>query len=92
RVIATDASAEALAVARHNAQRLGAANVEFRAGDWWSPLAGERFDAVVSNPPYIAADDAHLTQGDLRFEPPAALASGADGLDALRTIAGGACA
>jgi len=92
RVIATDASAEALVVARGNAQRLGVANVEFRAGDWWSPLAGERFDAVVSNPPYIAADDAHLTQGDLRFEPPAALASGADGLDALRTIAGGACA
>src|SRR5690606_1219048 len=87
RVVATDASAGALAVARGNvaAQRIG--NIAFRHGDWWAPLAGERFDVVASNPPYIADGDAHLAQGDLRFEPRSALASGADGLDAIRRIA-----
>lgn len=85
--VATDASSEALAVARGNAVRLGLRNVEFLQGDWLAPLTGRRFDMIVSNPPYIEADDAHLTQGDLRFEPPAALASGADGLDAIRRIA-----
>ncbi|WP_425608254.1 peptide chain release factor N(5)-glutamine methyltransferase [Thermomonas flagellata] len=86
RIVATDASGEALAVARRNAQRLGLGRVEFRQGDWLAPLAGERFDLIASNPPYIERGDPHLAQGDLRFEPPAALASGADGLDALRAI------
>ncbi|WP_101925209.1 MULTISPECIES: peptide chain release factor N(5)-glutamine methyltransferase [Luteimonas] len=89
-VVATDASAGALDVARTNAQANDLAHVVFRAGDWFAPLAGERFDVIASNPPYIADDDAHLQQGDLRFEPPSALASGADGLDAIRVLVAGA--
>ncbi|HVI60317.1 MAG TPA: peptide chain release factor N(5)-glutamine methyltransferase [Luteimonas sp.] len=85
-VVATDRSAAALEVARGNAEALGLGNVAFRAGDWLQPLAGERFDAIASNPPYIADGDAHLREGDLRFEPRGALASGADGLDAIRAI------
>lgn len=86
-VMATDASSAALAVARSNADALGLSRVAFREGDWFGPLAGERFDLIASNPPYIADDDAHLQQGDLRFEPASALASGADGLDDIRRIA-----
>jgi release factor glutamine methyltransferase len=86
RVVASDASSAALAVARGNAGRLAIGNIEFVQGDWCVPLGGRRFDLIVSNPPYIAAGDVHLRQGDLRFEPHAALASGADGLDAIRTI------
>ena len=91
-VVATDASVDALAVARRNAQRLGIRNVRFVQGDWLAPLVGERFALVVSNPPYIEAADPHLAQGDLRYEPAAALASGADGLDAIRRIVADACA
>jgi release factor glutamine methyltransferase len=87
-VVATDASAAALDVARANAAALQLRNVEFREGDWLSPLAGERFDLIASNPPYIALGDPHLGEGDLRFEPASALSSGADGLDALRAITG----
>jgi release factor glutamine methyltransferase len=90
RVIATDASESALEMARGNAARLCIGNVEFRQGDWYAGLAGEHFDVIVSNPPYIAEDDPHLHAGDLRFEPPAALASGVDGLDAIRVIVRGA--
>ena len=90
RVTATDASATALDVARGNAERLGVGNVGFAAGDWYAALGDARFDLIVSNPPYVAADDAHLAQGDLRFEPASALASGADGLDAIRHIVAGA--
>lgn len=86
RMVATDASVAALDVARANARRLGIGNVEFAHGDWCAALSGRRFDVIVSNPPYIAETDAHLQQGDLRFEPRAALASGADGLDAIRSI------
>jgi release factor glutamine methyltransferase len=89
-VVATDASEAALAVAADNARLLGLGNVAFRQGDWFAPLSGERFDLVASNPPYIALGDPHLDAGDLRFEPPAALASGGDGLDAIRRIASGA--
>lgn len=85
-VIATDASVAALEVARGNAARNGIANVEFREGDWFTPLAGETFVLIASNPPYIAEGDPHLRRGDLRFEPPSALSSGADGLDAIRRI------
>ncbi|MFC4528575.1 peptide chain release factor N(5)-glutamine methyltransferase [Dyella halodurans] len=85
-VVASDASADALAVARRNAERLGIANITFVQGDWLAPLADQRFDLIVSNPPYIEADDPHLAQGDLRFEPASALASGHDGLDAIRRI------
>jgi release factor glutamine methyltransferase len=86
RVVATDASAAALEVARGNADALRIGNVAFRHGDWLAPLAGERFDLIAGNPPYIAAGDPHLGEGDLRFEPGVALASGSDGLDAIRTI------
>lgn len=90
RVLATDASAAALEVARDNARRNEIANIEFRHGDWYAPLDGECFDLIASNPPYIAEGDAHLEQGDLRFEPRFALASGEDGLDAIRILAAGA--
>ena len=87
RVVAVDLSGGAAAVARRNAARVGlAARVEVREGAWFAPVAGESFDLIASNPPYIEADDPHLAQGDLRFEPPGALASGADGLHDLRTI------
>ncbi len=86
-VVAVDLSPGAVAVARRNAQRLGlAARVEVREGAWFAPVAGESFDLIASNPPYIEADDPHLAEGDLRFEPRSALASGADGLDDLRLI------
>lgn len=86
RVLAADASDAALAVARGNAERLGIANVEFAQGDWCVALGERRFEIVVSNPPYIADADPHLARGDLVHEPRAALASGADGLDAIRAI------
>ncbi|MFN3703922.1 peptide chain release factor N(5)-glutamine methyltransferase [Thermomonas sp.] len=89
-VVATDASRAALDVARGNAQRNGLGNVVFRPGSWWEPLGDEVFDLIASNPPYIAEGDPHLEQGDLRFEPSMALSSGADGLDAIRTLADGA--
>ena len=91
-VVATDLSTAALAVAQRNAQRHGLANVAFRAGAWHAPLGQERFDLIATNPPYIASDDPHLVQGDLRFEPPTALASGSDGLDDIRVIVAGAAA
>lgn len=86
RVIATDVSAQALAVARENAARHGIANVEFRQGAACDPLHPGRVALIVSNPPYVAEADPHLKQGDLRFEPRSALAAGADGLDVLREL------
>ena len=86
-VSASDVSPAALAVARLNADRLGLP-VEFAAGPWWSPWTGRRFDVVVANPPYIAADDDHLA--DLRHEPLIALTPGGDGLGALVAIVAGA--
>lgn len=85
-VVAVERSAHALKVARLNAERLGAANLQLLQSDWFSALAGQKFDVIVSNPPYIASDDPHLQQGDLRFEPTSALASGKDGLDDIRSI------
>ncbi|HXU92122.1 MAG TPA: peptide chain release factor N(5)-glutamine methyltransferase [Gallionella sp.] len=85
-VTAADFSNDALEVARDNALRLKIGNARFVQSDWFSALAGERFDLIVSNPPYIADADAHLSQGDLRFEPRTALASGPDGLDDIRRI------
>jgi release factor glutamine methyltransferase len=90
RVLATDASTDALAVARANAERLALGNVTFAQGDWCDALGDARFHVIVSNPPYIAESDPHLDAGDLPREPRAALASGADGLDAIRQIV--ACA
>lgn len=84
-VVAVDASGDALAVARRNAAMLDG-RVEFVESDWLSALAGRRFDIIVANPPYIAAGDPHLGQGDLRFEPRHALTPGEDGLAALVAI------
>jgi release factor glutamine methyltransferase len=91
-VIATDVSDDALAVARDNAKRLALANVAFARGSWYDALGGDAgpFDAILANPPYVAAGDPHLEAGDLPHEPSVALASGDDGLDALRVIVAGA--
>lgn len=92
-VVATDRSQAALAIAGANAQRLGIANVAFAQADWYEGLpsgASAGFDLIASNPPYVAAGDAHLREGDLPFEPIGALAAGDDGLDALRVIVAGA--
>ncbi|NND45699.1 MAG: peptide chain release factor N(5)-glutamine methyltransferase, partial [Xanthomonadales bacterium] len=85
-VTAVDSSAAALGVAAANARRLDIANVEFVGSDWFAALDAERFDAIVSNPPYVADCDPHLDEGDVRFEPRAALVAGADGLSAIREI------
>ncbi len=92
RIAATESSAAAAEVARANARAHGCAGrVELVLGSWFAPVAGRRFDLVVSNPPYVAAGDAHLGRGDLRFEPPQALTDGsADGLASLRAIVDGA--
>ena len=90
RVMASDVSAAALAVAAANAWDLAAA-VRFVEGSWYEAVPpGEGFDLIVSNPPYVASDDPHLDQGDLRFEPRGALTDGADGLDDLARIVRGA--
>jgi len=86
-VTATDLSADALAVAQGNAHRLGLA-VKYLQGAWWQPLAGQRFELLLSNPPYIAGDDPHLPA--LRHEPRLALTPEGDGLDSLRQLAAGA--
>lgn len=88
-VSACDLSQTALQVARGNAARHGT-QVDFRHSDALDAYAGQRFDIIVSNPPYIAEQDAHLGQGDVRFEPRLALTSGADGLALIRQIAGDA--
>jgi release factor glutamine methyltransferase len=85
-VIAVDASEAALTVAQSNAQSLAIVNVNFLQSDWFSAINQQRFDVIVSNPPYIEQNDEHLRQGDLRFEPISALASGKDGLDDIRRI------
>jgi len=90
RVLTTDLSAQALEVARANAAALALTQVEFRQGDWFEPLAGERFELLLSNPPYVAADDPLLARAPLVHEPRRALAAGADGLACLRTLARGA--
>lgn len=86
-VIATDVSAEALAVAQQNARQLDLANVEFLQGDWTQAVTSQSFDLIVSNPPYVNSGDPALQQ--LRHEPLQALAAGSDGLDAIRCISKG---
>ena len=89
-IVAVDRSPEALAIARENADILlrdRASAIDFRISDWFSALDAERFDVIVSNPPYVADNDPHLSQGDLRFEPKLALAAGPRGLDFLAHIA-----
>jgi release factor glutamine methyltransferase len=84
RVVATDASAAALEVARRNALRFNL-EVELRHGRWFEPVAGERFEAIISNPPYVVVGDPHLAA--LPYEPRIALLGGADGLDGFRVLA-----
>lgn len=88
-VTALDVSNNALAVAQRNAARHGA-TIQLLQSDWYGALANQQFDIIVANPPYIEAGDAHLSQGDLRFEPVDALTDHADGLSSLRTIIAGA--
>ncbi len=85
-VTAVDRVEEAVALAERNRQRLKLGNAEFLQSSWFDGLAGERFDLILSNPPYIAADDRHLDEGDVRFEPLSALVAGVDGLDDIRQI------
>lgn len=85
-VTAVDFSENALKIAQENAENLNIQNITFLQSDWFSALENRRFDVIVSNPPYIEENDAHVGQGDLRFEPKSALTSGADGLDDIRKI------
>jgi release factor glutamine methyltransferase len=84
RVVATDASAAALEVAKRNSVRFGL-EVELRHGRWFEPVAGERFEAIISNPPYVEAGDPHLAS--LQYEPRFAIVGGTDGLDGFRILA-----
>jgi release factor glutamine methyltransferase len=88
-ITATEISAAALAIAEENARLAGIENINFAVGSWCQPLKSQQFDMIVSNPPYIRADDPHLEQGDLPAEPQHALVSGTDGLDAIRQIISG---
>lgn len=85
-VTAVDRVPEAVALAERNRQRLGLNNATVLSSHWFSALDGQRFQLIISNPPYIASSDPHLAQGDVRFEPASALVAGADGLDDLRLI------
>jgi release factor glutamine methyltransferase len=85
-VMGVDRIAEAVELAERNRQRLAFNNARFTQSHWFSALAGQRYQMIVSNPPYIAADDHHLAEGDVRFEPSSALVAGADGLDDIRHI------
>ncbi|MBD8623677.1 peptide chain release factor N(5)-glutamine methyltransferase [Pseudomonas sp. CFBP 13727] len=87
-VTAVDRVAEAVALAERNRVRLNLGNARVLESHWFSALQGERFDLIVSNPPYIASADPHLRAGDVRFEPASALVAGEDGLDDLRLIIG----
>ena len=92
KITATDISATALQVAQQNAERLipfeNRANIAFIKSDWYSNLGDTLFDVILTNPPYVAENDPHMQQGDLRFEPANALTPGGDGLDAFRAIIG----
>ncbi|KMM80450.1 peptide chain release factor N(5)-glutamine methyltransferase [Pseudomonas deceptionensis] len=85
-VTAVDRVLEAVALAERNRQRLQLENVKVFTSHWFSALADQRFDLIISNPPYIAAGDVHLAEGDVRFEPESALVAGVDGLDDIREI------
>lgn len=85
-ITGVDRVPEAVALAERNRTRLKLSNASFVASHWFSALDGQRYQLIVSNPPYIAADDRHLAEGDVRFEPSSALVAGADGLDDIRLI------
>jgi release factor glutamine methyltransferase len=85
-VTAVDYSDDAIAVAQKNAEQLNINNVRIIASNWFRKLSNEKFNYIVSNPPYVATNDPHLNQGDLRHEPQLALVAGSDGLDCIRLI------
>lgn len=85
-IIATDISVEALAIAGDNARRHKIKNIRFIESNWFERLEQQRFDLIISNPPYIAEHDEHLSQGDVRFEPLSALTSGETGMDDIQHI------
>lgn len=89
-ILGCDVKASAVALAKTNAQRLAMTNVAFQQADWFDGLTDQRFALIVSNPPYIAADDPHLREGDLRFEPSSALVAEQNGLADLQYIVAGA--
>lgn len=91
-VLAVDVVLEAVALAERNRCRHGLNNVSVMESNWFTRLAGRRFDLIVSNPPYIEPDDPHLLEGDVRFEPHSALVAKNRGFSALETIASGASA
>src|SRR5262249_50639206 len=84
RVLGADVSPGAVALARRNAQRLAIANASFIVADWFDGVPREAYEVIVANPPYVAEDDPHLGEGDLRFEPSEALTPGPDALSAIR--------
>ena len=86
RVTAIDRSPAALAVAKENAERLNITNVDFDEGDWFAPLAEKKYQVILSNPPYVADQDPHLKQGDVRFEPTGALEAGPQGMNDLEIL------
>jgi release factor glutamine methyltransferase len=86
-LIAMDNSVSTISVAKLNADHLKIKNINFILGDFCESLPDEKFDLIICNPPYIAEDDPHLMQGDVRFEPRSALVAGRDGLDIIRKIA-----
>ena len=86
-ITAIDNSAEALAIAKANAETHKVKNVAFVESNWFDAVSTKRFDVIVSNPPYIAKNDRHLSTGDVRFEPQTALVSGTEGMDAINHIA-----
>ncbi len=85
-ITASDSSQAALKIAQHNAQQLKLNNITFIQTDWCQNLPLNHYHLIVTNPPYIASDDHHLKQGDVRFEPLSALRSGTEGLDDIRVI------
>ena len=91
-IIGVDVQPQAVELAEHNRQLHQLHNVSILQSDWFSALASAqpstKFDLIVSNPPYIEAEDSHLLAGDVRFEPASALVAGVDGLDDLRLIIG----
>jgi len=91
-ILGLDLSQDAVELAQMNARNLGLERVRIAQSDWFSAVAGEAFDIIVSNPPYIEENDPHLQQGDVRFEPHTALVAGADGLSDIRRIASAAAA
>ena len=91
-ITATDLCAAALAVAQHNASQIGVDNIAFQLTSWCQDLTPAHYDLIVSNPPYVEANDEHLAQGDVRFEPRRALVASDAGLNAIQQIASGSSA